>query len=160
MCWPTLACTPPDPAWCWRRQRCHRTTSRIGARPLALPSCDPGWLASGTALRSPIQASSPPPSTSWARRPDSVAATSRPTTPKHNKRVGVQEAARAVERLVELAVAGAVEPNPDGLAAGGRDRGGLGEHGEGGVGAAAARMGPATEHDGGHDRAHPAAAEQ
>jgi hydroxyacylglutathione hydrolase len=32
-----------------------------GARRLALPSCDPGWLASGTALRSPIQAGSPPP---------------------------------------------------------------------------------------------------
>src|SRR4029453_15373482 len=44
-----------------------------------------------------------------------------------------------VEGLVELAVPGAVEAHPDGLAAGGGDRGGTSQHGEGGVGWAAAR---------------------
>ena len=45
-----------------------------------------------------------------------------------------------VPGLVEVAVAGVVEPNPDRLAAGGRDRGGATEHGEGGVSSTAAPM--------------------
>src|SRR5215218_3435656 len=59
-----------------------------------------------------------------------------------------------VQGLVELTVPG-TQPNPDGLARGGRNRGGPPEHGEGGIGAAAARMGPGAQHGGGHDRAHP-----
>jgi hypothetical protein len=35
MCWPTSACIPPGPAWCWRRRRCRQTTRRIGVRLLA-----------------------------------------------------------------------------------------------------------------------------
>jgi glyoxylase-like metal-dependent hydrolase (beta-lactamase superfamily II) len=62
---------PPDLGWCWRRRRCHRTTSRTGARPAAWPSCGLGWSASGTALRSPTPAASSPPSTSSCRRPHS-----------------------------------------------------------------------------------------
>ena len=65
-----------------------------------------------------------------------------------------------MQGLVELAVAGAVEPHPYGLAGGGGDGCGAAEHGEGGVGWVATRMGPGTEHDGGHHRAHPAAGEQ
>jgi len=34
------------------------------------------------------------------------------------------------------------------------------EHGEGGIGAAAARVGPGAQHGGGHDWAHPGAGEQ
>jgi hypothetical protein len=34
------------------------------------------------------------------------------------------------------------------------------QHGEGGVGAAAAWVGPGAQHDGGHDRAHASPAEQ
>jgi hypothetical protein len=63
-----------------------------------------------------------------------------------------------VQGLVELAVPGAVAPNPDGLARGGGDGGGAAQHREGGIGAAAARMGPGAQHGGGHDRAHPARA--
>jgi hypothetical protein len=47
-----------------------------------------------------------------------------------------------MQGLVELAVARSVEPHPHRLAAGGRDRGGPTQHGEGGVAAAAARIGP------------------
>ena len=65
-----------------------------------------------------------------------------------------------VERLVELAVAGAIQPHPDRLAAGGRDGGGPTQHGVGGIGAAAAGMGPGTEHDGGHHRTHASGGEQ
>ena len=38
--------------------------------------------------------------------------------------------------------------------------GGAAEHGEGGVGAAAARMRPGAQHGGGHDRAHAGSGEQ
>jgi hypothetical protein len=62
--------------------------------------------------------------------------------------------------LVELAVAGTVGANPHRLAAGSRDRRRTTGHGEGSIGAAAAGMRPGTEHDSGHDRAHPAAGEQ
>jgi hydroxyacylglutathione hydrolase len=53
--WPTSACTPPGPGWCWRQRRCHGTPRPTGARPVAWPSYDRGWLASGTALRSPTR---------------------------------------------------------------------------------------------------------
>jgi hypothetical protein len=65
-----------------------------------------------------------------------------------------------VQGLVELAVAGPVEPHPDPLARGGRDRGGPAQHGEGGIGLAATGMGPGTPHHGGHDRAHPSRHEE
>jgi hypothetical protein len=52
-------------------------------------------------------------------------------------------------------VTGPVEPDPDPLARGGRDRGGAAQHGERGVAWAATRMGPGTQHHRGHDRAHP-----
>ena len=65
-----------------------------------------------------------------------------------------------VQGLVELAVAGTVEANPDGLSGGRGDGGGAAQHGEGSICAAAARMRPGTEHVSGHDRAHPAAGEQ
>ena len=62
---------------------------------------------------------------------------------------------RGVQGLVELAVAGAIQPNPHRLARGGRDRSGPTQHGEGGVRAAAAGMGPGAQHGGGHDRPTP-----
>jgi hypothetical protein len=65
-----------------------------------------------------------------------------------------------VQGLVELAVPGAVQPHPHRLAAGRGDGSGAAQHGEGGIAWAAARMGPGAQHDRGHDRAHPAAAEQ
>src|SRR5215218_634505 len=52
-----------------------------------------------------------------------------------------------VQGLVEVAIARAVESNPDPLARGGWDRGGVAQHREGGLGPAAARMGPGTQHD-------------
>jgi hypothetical protein len=65
-----------------------------------------------------------------------------------------------VEGLVEVAVPGPVQPNADGLATGGGDGGGSAQHGEGGVGPAAAGMGPGTPHSGGHDRADAGSGEQ
>jgi hypothetical protein len=65
-----------------------------------------------------------------------------------------------VQGPVELAVAGAVEPVAHGLARRRRDRGGAREHGEGGVVAAAAGVGPGGEHGGGHDRADAGRLEQ
>ena len=53
-----------------------------------------------------------------------------------------------MQGLVELTVAGPIEPHPDPLARGGRDRGGPAPHGEGGIGPAATRMGPGTQHHG------------
>jgi hypothetical protein len=55
-----------------------------------------------------------------------------------------------VEGLVEVAVPGAIQSHPDRLAAGGRDRGGAAQHGGGGIGPAAAGMGPGIQHGGGH----------
>ena len=53
------------------------------------------------------------------------------------------EADGAGQMLTDRQVPGSVEPHPDRLAAGGRDRGGPGEHGEGGVPAATAAPGAA-----------------
>jgi hydroxyacylglutathione hydrolase len=60
---------PTGPGCCWRRQRCHGTPRPTGAPPAAWPGCGPAWPASGTALRSPTRAGSPPPSTSSVRSP-------------------------------------------------------------------------------------------
>jgi hypothetical protein len=57
-------------------------------------------------------------------------------------------------------VTGPVEPDPDPLARGGRDRGGAAQHGERGVAWAATRMGPGTQHHRGHDRPTPSRREQ
>src|SRR5215204_552405 len=60
-----------------------------------------------------------------------------------------------VQRLVELAVPEAIQPDWHGLAAGGGDGCDSAQHGEGGVASAAAGVGPGTQHGCGHDRANP-----
>jgi hypothetical protein len=65
-----------------------------------------------------------------------------------------------VQGLVELTVPRGVQPHAHRLATGGRDGGGPTKHGEGGIAAAAAGMGPGTQDNGGHDRAHAGPAEE
>src|SRR5512132_235204 len=60
-----------------------------------------------------------------------------------------------VQGLVELAVAGAIQPHPRRLAAGGRDGRRTTEQAKAASLAAAAGMGPGAQDDGGHDRATP-----
>jgi hypothetical protein len=69
--------------------------------------------------------------------------------------MGLAEHHDGVQGPIQLPVPATIQAMADHLARGRLDRGRPGEHGEGGLGAEAARMGPADQHLGGVDGADP-----